>query len=250
MIYFGIPSYKRAGKQSTLDYLESVGVEKSQIIMSVQTEEDEEAYRKAGHDKRVGKFLFSPAKNVSGNTNTILRAVPEGEKIIILDDDIKSVDMLNGKKLEKVADKNSFNKFINFGYSLALKLKTIGFSVYPCHNAYFMSKTYNKAHIGEGTFLALTNVGMLFDESLDTKSDYELGCRIIERFGAFPRLNMYSCNAPHFSGGGCKENWEDKEKVARDAKMLVLLYPNYVKENPKRKGEILMVPRKDKVSVL
>ena len=36
----GIPSYRRADKQTTLEYLERIGVSKERIVLSVQTEED------------------------------------------------------------------------------------------------------------------------------------------------------------------------------------------------------------------
>lgn len=247
MIYFGIPSYRRADKQATLDYLESLGVNKKQIIVSVQDEQDREAYTKAGVPNRVGAFLYAPKKNLSGNANTILLSLPEGSQVVIMDDDIKNLSCLNGKALSPIKTGAEFTAFLEYGYGIARKHGTIGFSVYPCHNAYFMSDTYNVAHIGEGTFLALTAEGTLFDEAFDTKCDYELTSRIVRKYGAYPRLNMVSCNAPHYTKGGCETNWSDKQKVARDARMLVSMYPNFVKMNKARANEVLTIPRRDKI---
>ena len=44
MIYFCIPSYKRAFEQRTLEYLESIGIKKEQIYISKQTQEDYKEY--------------------------------------------------------------------------------------------------------------------------------------------------------------------------------------------------------------
>lgn len=238
MIYFGIPSYQRSEKQLTLDYLESVGVKPEQIIMSVQTEDDYEKYVK--YKDRVGKLIFREAHNVSGNTNTIFEAAPKGERIVILDDDIQYISVLRGGKLHPVKTAEEFNRIFEFGYSIADKLRTIGFSVYPVHNEYFMSNSVHTVHIGEGTLLALTNVGIRFDEFLDTKSDFETTCRVIRRYGSYPRLNMVSCKAGHYTSGGCDWNWKDPDRVSGDAATLVALYPDLVRANPKRPGEVLM----------
>ena len=238
MIYFGIPSYQRSEKQLTLDYLESVGVRPEQIVMSVQTEEDYEKYAK--YRDRVGQLIYRKAHNVSGNTNTIFDAVPKGEKIVILDDDIQYLSVLRGGKLHPVKTAEEFNRIFAFGYSVAAKLRTIGFSVYPVHNEYFMSNSVHTIHIGEGTLLAFHNVGIRFDEFIDTKSDFETTCRVIRRYGTYPRLNMVSCKAGHYTSGGCDWNWKDPDRVAGDAATLVAMYPDLVRANPKRPGEVLM----------
>lgn len=249
MIYFGIPTYKRAEKQSTLEYLERVGVKREQIYMSVQTKDDYRDYSARGYAERVAKLLYREGANLSENANTILDYLPKNARIVILDDDIKTLSKLSGEKLVDIETLDGFNGFLQFGYSIANQLKTIGFSVYPCHNSYFMSMTYNKAHIGEGTLLALTNTGIRFDAQFDTKCDYELTCRIIRHYGAYPRLNMYACNAPHYTKGGCEVNWRDRKKVLQDAFTLTELYSELVKQNSKKEGEVLMKPMKDKVVV-
>lgn len=247
MIYFGIPTYHRHERQPTLEWLERCGVRKEQIVMSVQCEEDYALYKK--YASRVGAYIFQPGKNLSDNINTILEYVPRNERIVIFDDDIKTISYLNGEKLEDINDPYKFEKFFEYGYGIADKHKTIGFSVYPVHNAYFMSMTYNIKHIGEGTLLALTNTGLMFDRRFDTKCDYEFTCRVIEKYGAYPRLNMFSCKAPHYTKGGCETFWEDRKKVLWDASSVIKMHPLLVRENTRREGEILMKPQRDKVKV-
>lgn len=247
MIYFGIPTYRRAEKQSTLEYLERVGIRREQIYMSVQNEEDYHEYSKCGYSDRVAKLLYRNGHNLSENANTILDNLPLNARIIILDDDIKAISRSTDNGLVDVLSHKEFMEFVRLGYTIANRLHTIGFSVYPCHNDYFMSQTYNKVHIGEGTLLALTNTGIRFDPQFDTKCDYDLTCRIIRLYGAYPRLNMYSCNAPHYTKGGCEKDWKDHEKVMHDAFALTELYPDIVKPNSKRRGEVLMISKKDKV---
>lgn len=239
-VFFGIPTYKRSEKQPTLDYLERIGIDRQHIIMSVQTESDYKAYLARGYRERVGKLVFRAGNNVSDNRNTILDNTPKGVKIVILDDDIKAICKLCGDHLRNIETLDELQQFLGYGYRIAAKHKTVGFSVYPCHNAYFMSNGYTTRNIGEGTLLALTNIGMRFDSRFSTKEDYELSCRIIRRFGAFPRLNNYCCNAPHYTKGGCEEAWKDRQEHNRTAKRLVGMYPDILELNKRRIGEVKM----------
>lgn len=234
-IIYIIPSYKRADKQSTLSYLEKMGVQHDRIIISLQSESDYEKYSKR-YESRA-EILYRPGGNKSINLNNTLSIIPNGQKIMILDDDIKSVMRMNGKKeLLEVDSPDAWEEFVSTGYEAAEGLRTIGFSVYPVCNAFFMSETIAPASLGEGTLIGLTKVpGLSFDKNLPVKEDYDLSCRIIRRYGAYPRLNMYSCNAPHYTKGGCEEWWNDKRLNIRVARTLAHRYPEFVtvrKSNP------------------
>ena len=234
-VIYVIASYKRADKQPTLDYLEGLGAKKDQIIISTQTESDFKEYsRKYG---TRAKILYHPGGNKSENLNNVLPLIKNGKKILIMDDDIKCVMRMNGKKeLLEVRTPEEWEEFLTTGFDAAEGLRTIGFSVYPVCNAFFMSETIAPASLGEGTLIGLIKVpGLSFDRNLPVKEDYDLSCRIIKRYGAYPRLNMYTCNAPHYTKGGCDEWWEDKRLNIRIAKTLAHRYPELVtvrKNNP------------------
>ena len=91
--YEGLASYKRPEASRTLDYLDSLGFPKERRILSVQTEEDRDAYTRSGLNERVGTFLYREASTAAGNRNTILLNVPEGTNVVFMDDDIKQVVM-------------------------------------------------------------------------------------------------------------------------------------------------------------
>ena len=153
--YVGIASYKRPEASRTLDYLDSLGFPKERRILSVQTEEDRDAYTRSGLSERVGTFLYREASTAAGNRNTILLNVPEGTNVVFMDDDIKQVVM--------------------------------------------------------------EDLGLV---PLDTLEKFE-----------------------HYSKGGCEDAWKDKSGVIRVAELLVAKYPDILKLNPKRPGEVLMVKR-------
>ena len=88
--YVGIASYKRPEASRTLDYLDGLGFPKERRILSVQTEEDRDAYTRSGLSERVGTFLYREASTAAGNRNTILLNVPEGTNVVFMDDDIEN----------------------------------------------------------------------------------------------------------------------------------------------------------------
>ena len=239
--FIGIPTYKRARSQTTLDYLEKLGIEKERIVMSVQCAEDDKEYREAGVDKRVGAFIYRDGKNVSENTNTILDYVPSGARVVLLDDDIKSVCWLSDGKLKDICRRDDFFAVVRRGYALADKHATTGFCVYPVCNAFFMKNGYETRALGIGTLLAVTNNGERFDRTLSVKQDYEYILRAIKKHGAFIRLNGIACNAKHYTKGGCEEFWEDKQRNMWIARNIVRRYPELVKLNPNKPGEIMII---------
>lgn len=242
--YFGIPTYKRPDNQRTLTYLEKIGISKEQIIMSVQTEQDYKDYKK--HESRVGALLYKEQHNLAGNRNTILEALPRMAKVILLDDDITVISKLRGKELEPITDAEELLKIIRYGYTVAARLGTIGFGVYPVHNAFFMSQNVADRWLIEGTFMAIQNNGLLFNTRFDTKEDYEYSCRAIRAYRNLVRLNYISCKAQRHSRGGCEEHWADKTSVIQVAKELCSRYPDIVKPNKSKPGEILMVTKKER----
>lgn len=238
--YIGIPSYKRADNQRTLDYLEKIGIDKTQIVMSVQSGSDYEEYAAKGISQRVDKLLYRPGDNVSDNRNTILDYFPTGTKIIMLDDDINSIKKLINNELVSIETREDFEKLIHYGFSLVARHKTAGFGLYPVCNAYFMNNKYQSRSVVIGTLFAVINTDLRFNREADTKEDYEYCCETIKRFGGFIRLDNYTCDAQHRTKGGCEKFWLNEEKNIRNAKRIVMMYPDIVKHNPRRPGEIIM----------
>ncbi len=242
--YFGIASYKRADNQRTIKYLERIGVDRRYVILSVQTAEDKERYEKAGITKQVGKLIYRDGKNVSDNRNNLLDSVPAGTRLVLLDDDINSIDKLKSDKLCPIETAEELYAMLKTGYKLAAKHKTVGFGLYPVNNAYFMSNGYKERNVVIGTLFAIVNTDLRFNPDIATKEDFEYCCKAIKRYGAFIRLNNYACNAQHYTKGGCEEFWNDNAEIMRTARRLVGLYPDILSLNSKRPGEVKMVKTK------
>ncbi|MBQ3551672.1 MAG: hypothetical protein IJA35_00720 [Clostridia bacterium] len=247
MEYFiGIASYKRADNQKTLDYLEKLGFPKDRLILSVQTAEDMVEYERHGTKARVGSFLYREANSAAGNRNTILDYLPEGLRVVLMDDDISGVDALDhAGRLRPIETLAEFDAMVERAFELTDKFKTVCFGLYPVGNAYFMSDDYRRRNIVTAAFMGLTVTDARFNDAIKTKEDFELCCRIIRKYGACVRLNGYAIRTGK-SKGGCEEVWKDRAAAERVAELLCAKYPDIVRPNPRRKGEILMATQKKK----
>ena len=241
MIYFGIPSYKRAEKQLTLNYLHNLGYTKEQIIISTQTEDDFKEYKSLYNDKAV--IVFGLGNNVSDNRNNILKNIPNGERVVMLDDDIKSLQKLVNGKLQYIDTKEELDKFIENAFDYCKKNNARIWGVYPVCNAYFMKNTIDKKNILIGCVLGLKNE-FLFDNQFRTKEDYELCCREMKQGYNCVRFNNVTANALHkTNAGGCKDVWKF-EINKKCADMLIEKYPMFIKRNSKKLDEVRFIGKK------
>lgn len=234
-VYFGIPSYNRPETQDTLDMLLRLGC--SNIIISTQTEQDYIEY-----DKRYGKcanVVYRKGNKASDNRNTILDNIEQDAWCVMMDDDIQAINQKNGTGTRTIATKEEFEKFINDAIRIADSKCAQIVGIYPTDNAYFMKHGYSVDKILIGTMFIIKNTGMRFSSQFRVKEDYEYCCRLISKGGHTIRLNDVSVKAKHYTNkGGCHDDW-GANKDCTDA--LLMLYPDLVKRNPRRKNEVLSV---------
>lgn len=240
-IFFGIPSYHRAAEQSTLEMLEGFGIEPARILLGVQCADDLETYKKYGGRAII---LYRPGASKSANANQMLDYIEQlhyGSRLVLMDDDIKGICFLSsGKKLSRIETRQEFLSILNVGFSIAGKHKAAGFGLYPVCNGFFMSRSYVPKSICIGTLLGLTVTRQRFREDFPVKEDYEYTASAMERYGAFPRLNNFSCDAKHYTKGGCDDLWQDNHTNKDCARRLCELHPRTVKPNKAKPGEVRM----------
>lgn len=233
-IKFAIPTYKRADKQLTLNMLKEFGYSKEDIIMSTQTEEDYKTYtEKYGNDCTV---IYKEGHSVTDNRNTLIDYFEKGQWVIMLDDDIKGFYKLAGKGLTKIETKEEIDKMFNDFFEYTEKNKGKMWGVYPCKNAFFMKQSINKRDIVNSCLGII--IDERFDESFTAKEDIELCCRYINKGYKVIRFNFITYDVRHKQKGGCYDSWKSNlnEIVSN---RLVAKYPNLLKLNSKRKGEVL-----------
>ena len=241
MFYFGIPSYKRSKEQLTLKYLKALGYNKNQIIISTQTQEDYLLYKNLYDNDAM--IIFKDGQCVSDNRNNILLALPTGTQIVMLDDDIKALQILSGGKLKDITTKQELDLIINDAFDYAIKHNARIWGVYPVSNPFFMKRTIDNRNIVIGCVMGLIN-NFIFDKKFRTKEDYELCCREMRNGHNCIRFNYLTANAKHkTNAGGCKDDWK-YEINKRCADLLIGRYPEMIKRNSKKLDEVRYVGRK------
>ncbi len=223
---FGIPSYKRPQCKTAHMLLEN-GIDKHDIVISVQTREDRDAYKKL-HDVEI---IYGEADCAAGNRNTILKYV--GQPVILMDDDVYGINVYY--ETERKFKRNTAEALSNVKYmeDEARKIHAQVFGIAANSNVIIRGARY-KTDINvllQGTFIGIMNSALRFNTSYKVVDDYELCCRIIKQGGTTLRFNDFSCAKPKntSNAGGCKERYENGElqkTIKRMSKEYSFFVPN------------------------
>lgn len=232
-VVFGIPSYKRSEEQLTLSYLEDMGYSKTDIYISTQTPEDYEKYREKYGER--ANIIYHEGSCVSDNRNTILNHFPIGQKIIMLDDDIKYIGTLKEKRIEPLT-KEELSKFIADAFTYCEKNRALIWGGYPVENYYFMKRTIDKRNLLIGTILGIINSKYRFNSEFKIKEDFELCLHMMKDGYNCVRFNFLHAPAKHKTAGGCMEDWEKDEECT---KKILLKYPNLIRKGCKNNSILL-----------
>lgn len=229
--YIGIASYHRAGRQKTLDFLEEIHFPRKRIIMSVQTFQDLTEYHKAGIAKRVGKLLFREASTAGGNRNTILDNLPMGERVLLLDDDVRGIERLDGKYVERLRSRKQLDDLVEYGFRKAEEYKTICFGLYA-HSIWGGGGLKERATL-TGCFMGTLVTEIRFDPETYNGEDVEYSCEVLRKYGKCLRFDDYRVLHSYDTLGGCWESRRNKALMLKDAQKLAQKYPDMLRVNPK-----------------
>lgn len=241
-IRFGIPSYKRPDCAHSIQTLKKLGFQKKEIIIAVQTEGDLEKYEFSyGNDATL---IFRPANNCAQNRNTLIDYFDDGERFIMLDDDVKAfcrLEIIGEKKMfSKINDREYLELTFNRMFDFCQKRKSPMWAWYPVPNAFFMSNTIDLRNLFVGTILGVVNDRRRrFDERFDVKEDFEMSLRLMCLGHNAVRFNGYAVEANHKSKGGCENAWKSGSNKKRCAELLER-YPTLIKASH-RKDEVKFI---------
>lgn len=229
-----IPSYKRAGKVTTLDFLGDV-FSKSEIIIGTQNKEDYKAYSDLYGDKAT--IIYKEGNSVGENRNNLLEYCQEHgiTECLQLDDDMRCVVTKDKKKLKGKEFRNLMEKC----FSLCRENGVTMFGGYCCENPFMMSNTA-KPNLIVGMLCGILDTSIRYDANFRIKEDYELSLRLMSRGKRVIRFNSFGASAAHKTAGGCSADWKS-EDFQKWAQLLVDAYPDLVKLNPSKIGEIKFI---------
>ena len=239
---FLIPSYGRCGKVTTAEMLVGYGVSPSDIVIGVQTEEDHSAYSR---EYRRFRVAYAEASCAAGNRNNLLRMLEDGERAVLMDDDIKRISKValsNDKKKARLLpiEADEFASLIDVGFSLLDKVGGKGiWGVTHISNTMILRRELAKGNVVkanqliEGSFMGVVGGGgVRFDESVEYAEDYECCLHTLTNGGSTFRINTHTVIKPDngSSEGGCAHLYAKGKKYLHDAQQrdIIERYPGLI----------------------
>lgn len=229
-----IPTRGRAGKVTTISILP----DNIRVCLFVNTEQEKAEYSQ--HDyKRPVDIIVSNKQGITKNRNFMLDYFGNDKHIVTMCDDVDGVFRLSYGKLA-ILSPEQLDSFIKKGFELCIKNNTKLWGCYPVPNAFYMSEKITGNGFIIGTFSGIIVSDIRHDENLILKEDYDFTIKHILKYKKAVRFNNYCVKAKHYSNkGGCVD-YRNDEAEQSSIRILKENYPLYVRDNPRRKNEILL----------
>lgn len=238
--YFGIASYNRLERQHILKLLNSMGYEKDEILLALQTKKDYEEYSERYGD--MATILYKEGSNCCYNKNTILDYVVENlnnTRVVMLSDKVKGIVYKTRKgELREVKTKYELDRLVKIAFLLTKKMGAEVFGCYTVSNKLFMRNSISTNQQVLGCFMGILNPSLQkFDVEQPLKEDFEFILRHIANGRKTIRFNDVGLKETLHTKGGSYELWHNIEECRRCNDRLLELYPNLVTRHSTRKNE-------------
>lgn len=234
-----IPSYNRVDvlQEKTLAILKHYKIPKNRIYVFVADEEQKRLYSQI--PKTLYGHLVVAEKGLREARNFITEYFPAGKPIVQMDDDVYGFDILS--ESAKLSELPSLSRLINEGFRLCKKTGLHLWGIAPVRNAFFMKDGYST----DVKFLIGHFWGVLNDKSfklkLTYKEDYERTLWFSEKDGGVLRFNNVAAKTRMGAKGGLDTEIKERLRHNKDSSQYLMeQYPDYVRLNPRREGEILL----------
>jgi hypothetical protein len=201
-----------------------------------------------GEDDTEYKTLFPDCDIKSGGEtlikkrNLIQDSYPEGTRIVMIDDDIKDINIYQEiNKSKKVSD---LNAVIQHAFSCCERFNTTFWGVYPISNPLCMSSNYrlNLCYI-VGAFFGVINSKLSI--TTNYAEDFERSIKYFIKEKKVLRLEFVGLNTNYYKEKGGLQESRTEEKNYNDKKIVVEMFPELVKLCEKRgRTEIAFIKSK------
>lgn len=223
-----IPTHRRSDTINKLTLSLLTEFDKKDIHLFISDEADMSKYMEVCPDYNL---VLCGTDNATDKFNYIQNYFDVGVFVIVIEDDIKQIQSLMTKNLQKL-----FSFIVNY----CNNKKINSFGVYPSSNKFFMSKTID---IG-ATYIVANLFGFRSNKDhrvlcqLKTKTDYERSVKYYKYMGNIARFNFISCLTNNYKNQGGMQDIADRASLERQASlMLCKLYPDIFSINANRKSQ-------------
>ena len=232
-----LPSYKRPDglKHKTMALLERHNIDKNRIHIFVSDSEQESIYHAAFLDYKI----IVGCAGLMNVRNYITTLYPDDTPILFMDDDIDELYELKDKKLIVLRD---LDILIQSGFESCRVNDRKMWGIYPVKNGFWMShKVTTDYKFCIGHMYGVLNQKDRLLELGDYKEDYQRTLTYCKTDGGVVRFNNICAKTKMGAKGGLDTAVKNRiEKNKQISTILVQLYPDCVRLNTRRDGEILI----------
>lgn len=208
--------------------------------------EEKATYRDAGIENKI---ITHKCKTSSTARNFILEYFDKGDRIIMMDDDVKKVGRFLVRRNKTIAEPmtgTEFYKHLVNGFELAKKHGAGLFGVAPTTNTLNFHNMTSVATFVNGPCMGIVVSKLRFDEECMNKSDYDFTLQHIKAGQLTFRLDyLWQKNDYNKMDGGTRF-YRTKKKEEKTYYYLLGKWPGYLFPNPKRELEFILRIKKTK----
>lgn len=240
-IKFVIPSYKRLDiiESHTLKLLDDYNIPKNQIYIFVVAEELDAYKSKLAEYKNI----ILGEVGLANQRNFITNYFKEGDKLVNLDDDLKSFTQIKDNITQdsqsrtqhyitsRLTDEKDFKDFILKAFNTCTKYNAYLWGIHQTHNYPWMrdSITFDLSFIAGHFWGCINRHHDSLKITIDIKEDYERTIKywLLDRIVV--KLNyIASYNNTYNNPGGCNATGDRVEQSRISTNYLINTYPEYI----------------------
>lgn len=221
-----IPSHNRAGLIGvlTLAYLKRCSIQQEQIDIFVSNTEQVVEYSAAG--VKANALISCNTTNVRDKFNFIHSYYPAGTEVLVIEDDIESIQRLAGyNKLEEITN---LTTHAAIAFDLCVKYNTKLWGISSNNNPFFL-----KEQAGLCFKMVVANMyGFISEEpplliTQHTKTDYERTILYTLKYGGVIRLDYLCPITRNYKNPGGMQELSDAARAAQEQEASQYLANNY-----------------------
>lgn len=228
------------GRYDNVRPLSTLGLPIDKFVLCVNDDQEKIKYRE--HYPNV-EIWVSDTNTCIDARNYCLARFNEGEKIIMVDDDVDGLFEQRGpgrQGLVKMTG-DEIDILIKKGFAMCEVNGTKLWGVYPVFNHFFMSRSIIPHGFIVGMWMGIIVSDERFDTNIKLKDDYGFTCQHILRFKKVVRFNYVCVKAKYHTNAGGGSEYRTDEMQRQDVEYLIRKYPNWIVKNNNREGhEILL----------
>ena len=230
-----IPSYKRSKlcNEQTLEMLHKNKINPKLIYVYVADKEEYNEYKNILDKHKYNKIIIG-IKGISNQREFIYNDWPTGKHIILIDDDVKKVDL----SLSLLFKSHSLDYFFRFAFQECKKKHSYIWGVYPVYNPFFRK---GRKEISSGlNFIVGTLYGVINrpkDKDIKAslalkyngqKEDVEISIRYFIKDGNVIRFNKIGFLTKYYNPQGGLGDLNSRIKVMKESALrLEKEFPDY-----------------------